>query len=324
MDILGIDIAKRKFDVALQREERIIATGQFNNDGQGFLKLQKWLRRRKAEQVHACLEATGRYGDELALFLHEQGHEVSIVNPSRIKAYAESKLQRTKTDQVDAKLIADFCATQRPGAWEPPSEAQQELQALVRHIERLKEERTRAKNRRQSRVPSAVVLEAIDEHITFLDAQIEKLEQRIRDLVDDDPDLRRQVELLISIPGISETTATRFIAEVDVNRFSKANQVAAYAGLTPRKHESGSSVHRRGHLSKVGNRRLRAAFYMPALAAMRSNPIIMNLVQRLEERGKSKMTIVGAVMRKLIHLAFGVLKTRRPFDPNFINNPVST
>ena len=123
----------------------------------------------------------------------------------------------------------------------------------------------------------------------------------------------------------ADISAAKFLAEVpDVSRFDSASQLAAFTGLTPRNHHSGSSVHRRSRLVKTGSVRLRTALFMPALAAMRSNPIIQALVKRLEARGKSRMTIVGAVMRKLVHLAYGVLKHRRPFDPNYLVNVQAT
>ena len=185
----------------------------------------------------------------------------------------------------------------------------------------LKSERTREKNRLQSGIQSKSVLADIENHITFLNKQIASIEQRIRDLFDQHPDLREQRDLLTSIPGIGDTTAANFIAEVpDVTRFKSANQLAAYAGLTPRKHDSGSSVHRRGRLVKTGNKRFRTALFMPALIAMRYNPIVQALVERMQENGKNQMTIVGAVMRKLVHLAYGVLKTGKPFDPDYLVN----
>jgi transposase len=164
-------------------------------------------------------------------------------------------------------------------------------------------------------------LDSIEAHIAFLDEQIAEIEKGMQDLIDQHPDLRQKRDLLISIPGIGDITAANFIAEVpDVNRFESAAQLAAYAGLTPRHHQSGSSIHRSGHLGKTGNKHLRSALFLPAITAMRFNPILRSLVARLETRGKSRMTIVGAAMRKLAHLAYGVLKHQRPFDPDYLVN----
>ena len=320
MDILGIDISKNKFDVALLIEDEYrLAT--FDNDLVGFVALRKWLKKRRVDDLHACLEATGRYRDELALFLHETGYQVSVVNPARIQAYAASQLKRNKTDKEGAKIIAHFCATQAPERWTKPSPAQQELQAMVRQLDALQTMRQQEKNRLQAGAPSAVVLETLEAHVAFLDEQISQLMARIHDHIDQHPDLKQQKALLTSIPGIADVTAARLLAEIpSLERFEGASQLAAYSGLTPREHQSGSSVFRRGHLSKTGNAHLRRALYMPALVALRWNPIIQVFAERLRERGKPKMVIVGAVMRKLLHIVYGVLKSGNPFDPSYAVN----
>lgn len=315
--ILGIDISKAQIDVALSADNRHFRYGQFGNDRQGHQALGQWLRENKVQALHVCLEATGRYGDEVAHYLHEAGYVVSVVNPWRIHAYGQSKLQRNKNDRIAAQLIADFCATQQPEPWQPPAAAQRELQELSREISTLKTDRQRKRNKLQSGLSSAQTRRSLQRQIDFIDREIVRLEEEIAQLIAQDAALKEDFDLLLSIPAIGPTTAICFLAEVDVARFQQAAQVAAYAGLVPREHTSGSSVHKKPRLSNVGNRHLRTAFYMPALAAHRFNPIIRNLVDRLTERGKSKMTIIGAVMRKLLHLAFGVLKTRTPFDPHF-------
>ena len=322
---LGIDVAKASFDVALGKPKGVYVTGSFANSSAGFGRLQRWLLSQDARAVHACLEATGRYGHELAAFLVAQGHAVSLVNPLRIRAYGQSKLLRTKSDQTDAKLIADFCATQSPPLWQPPSALQTELQALTRHLEALKQSRQQERNRLHAGIPSATVRRAIQEHLDFLDQQIGQLEQEVQRLSEQNDAQCQQMQLLVSIPGISTLTAAKFLAEVpDVHAFAQAEQLAAYAGLCPRQHTSGTSVRKKARLAKTGNVYLRTALYMPALAAMRCNPIIQALVHRLQARGKSPMTIVGAVMRKLLHLAYGVLKTGKPFDPNYMNAQIAT
>jgi transposase len=318
MLVLGIDIAKDTFEaVLLGGTQRF--PGGFSNDIAGFTKLARWLKKREAQQVHACMEASGRYWEVLALNLHEQGNQVSVVNPKVIKKHGETLMQRNKTDREDALTIADYCAKHQPDRWTPPSPARRELQAMVRHVKALKADRQRERNRRQSGVPSSEVLKAIDDHIAFLDKQIAQLEQRIHDHIDRHPDLKRDKELLTSIPGLGDTTAAAFMAEVpDVSRFSQASQLDTYAGLTPGRRQSGSSLHSQGKLVKWGNPHLRAALFMPALLAHRYNPIIDTFRQRLLERGKKPMTIVIAVMRKLLHLMYGVLKNSKPFDPNYL------
>ena len=317
---VGIDISKAKLDVALYQDDTY-QQATFTNNRDGHRRLARWLKKYKAKGAHICIEATGRYGEEIAEYLHGRDYPVSLVNPARIKAYGDSQLKRNKTDLQDARLIAHFCATQQPRLWSPPPPEVKELQAMTRHLESLKADRTRELNRKQSGLSSKAVLQAIGDHIAFLDTQIAQLEEQINDLIDQDPTLRQQHELLTSIPGIGDTTAASFMAEVpDVTRFESAGQLAAHAGLTPRQHHSGSSVHRPSRLVKTGSSRLRTLFYLPALAAIRWNPIVSALANRLAARGKKRMTIVGAAMRKLLHLVYGVLKNGRAFDANYVVN----
>ncbi len=152
--------------------------------------------------------------------------------------------------------------------------------------------------------------------IAHLKEQIARTEKLIRIHIDKHPGLRQQRELLDSIPGIGETTATLLLAEVpDIKRYRSARQLAAFAGLVPRERQSGSSVKGRVRLSKIGNARLRKALYFPAITALRCSPFFQQWAEGLRQRGKSKMSVIGAVMRKLMHIAYGVLKSGRPFDP---------
>lgn len=324
MHILGIDIAKETFDVTLLGGPQP-AAGQFDNDAAGFDRLERWLQKRQVEQLHACMEATGAWWEALALCLHETGYQVSVVNPKLIKRHAESTMQRNKTDRQDAATIADYCLRQTPELWSPPPEANRQLRSLVRHLQSLKEDRTRETNRLKAHVSEPAVHDLIEQHLRFLDQQIATLEQRIADHIDYHPGLKEDKALLTSIPGIGDLTAALFLAEVpDVGRFEQAGQLAAFAGLTPGQQQSGTSIRKPARLVKWGNSHLRRGFYMPALSAHRSNPLIADLRERLLQRGKSKMTVVVACMRKLLHLAYGVLKTRLPFDPYHTVNVQTT
>jgi transposase len=241
-----------------------------------------------------------------------------VVNPSRIKKYAESRLARNKTDKGDAALIADFCLTQAPEPWTPPAPELRALRAMVRYLADLQQMRQQELNRLQAGVRSPSVTASLTEHVAFLDQQMAALLGQIRAHIDQHPDLKRQTELLTSIPGIGDLTAFSFLAEVgDLSAFDSADQVAAYAGLTPCQRQSGSSLRGQAHLSRIGNPALRRALYFPALTAMRHNPPIAALAQRLTDRHKPKMVVVAAAMHKLCVIAFGVLKSGQPFDPAF-------
>jgi len=313
---LGIDIAKATFQAALLHNGKF-HHHRFDNIESGFAQLQAWLARHRCKRLHACMEATASYGDDLALFLHTAGHRVSIVNPARIKGFAQSELQRNKTDKLDAALIARFCQQKQPEAWTPPPPEIQQLQALMRRLEAVQEMRQQEVNRLEQASKQALIRESVLKIIATLDAEVARLRQLVKDHIDQHPHLRRDRQLLLSIPGIGETTAAWLLSEVQVQAYASARQVAAHAGLTPRHHESGTSVRGPTHLSKTGNRRLRRVLYLPAVVAKRYNPIIRGFCQRLEKRGKRPMEIVGAAMRKLLHIVYGVLKSGKAFDPSF-------
>jgi transposase len=264
------------------------------------------------------MEATGAYWESLALHFHGLEYRVSVINPARIKAFAQSELLRTKTDAVDAALIARFCKSQSPEPWIPPPPEIRVLQALMRHYEHLKTTRVQQSVYAQSSEASSVVKDSIQEVIATLDEQIAQIERQIRRHFDDHPDLRRKRDLLTSIPGIGETTAGSILSEIPhIDRFESAKAVAAYAGLSPRDRRSGTSIHGRPRLCKTGNSRVRKALYMPAIVALRFNPVLRLFAERLLAAGKHKRLIIGAVMRKLLVLAFGILRSGVPFEPNY-------
>jgi transposase len=312
---VGIDISKERLDVLLLHGEQR-AGQQFTNTATGFSKLDGWQKRRlKPAQVHICLEATGPYGEAVADYLVAQGYTVSVVNPARIKGYAESQMQRNKTDKLDAALIADFCRTQQPAAWTPPPAEVRQLQQLVRHLDDLTQARQQAKNRLGLPGQSQPITDHLHAQITFLDQQIRETKRAITDLLDHYPDLKQQKDLLLSIPGLGELTIGKLIAECrDLRAFRDVRQLVAFAGSNPRHHVSGSSIHWKPSISRTGSASLRAALYMPALTAMRFNPVLRAFADRLRARGVTGKALVVAVMRKLLHLVFGVLKSGQPFD----------
>lgn len=314
--VLGIDIAKAKFDVALLTADGKLRRKSCVNTPTGFAELTRWLERHGAPVVHAALEATGTYGDALAHYLADAGHVVSVLNPAVTHAYATSQLARAKTDRLDAELIARYTATHQPPAWTPAPREIRELQALVRRLDALHAMRTQETNRLEAGPLVAAVRTSIETVVATLTAEIETVRQQIRDHLDQHPDLRAQRDLLTSIPGIGEATAAVLIAELFDKPYRSARQAAAFAGVVPRVCESGT-LRTRGRLVKIGPGRLRKALYFPALTAIRFNPTLRALHTRLRAAGKPPMVIIGAAMRKLIHLAFGVLKSGRPYDSTY-------
>jgi len=315
LPVLGIDVAKAKCDLALQCPDGKLRHKTVTNTAAGHADLLAWVGRQVSGAVHACLEATGVYGDAVALALADAGHTVSIVNPLAISAYAQSELRRAKTDRTDADLILRYCRAQRPPAWVPPAPEIRTLQALARRIVAIDQMRQQELNRLEAYPTQDVVRESITAVLAELTSELEHLKQLVRDHIDRHPDLRGRRDLLITIPGIGETTAITLLAELfGPMPYLSVKQAVATAGIAPGVKQSGSSVRGRGALSSLGSRRLRKALYFPALAAIRCNPVIAAMAKRLEARGKCKMVIVVAAMRRLLHLAFGVLKSNRPFD----------
>lgn len=321
--ILGIDIAKDKFDVNLRCLEtsdgRLEAT--FKNNPKGFKALHQWLAQngpRSSARVHACLESTSRYGEALAQFLHQEEYQVSLVNPRRTRHYADSQLSRTVNDRIDAGLIADFCASERQTLrlWEPLNPEHRQLRDLTRARQTLVDERERFANMLET--ATGLARKTFLKQLGQLDRQIKNLDQAIQQFVKLVPQLHRQVQLADSIPGVGLVTAATVIAELPpIDKIPQAAQAVALLGLDPIKKTSGRSVDTPAHLSRMGSRRGRKALYMPALVALRWNPLVHQLGRRLEKKGRAGKYVVVAAMRKLLRLIYGVIKQGRPFDPNW-------
>ena len=245
---LGIDISKASFD------GYVINEGQgkhkvFSNDPNGFEVLNSWLNKLGFERVHACMEATGRYGEALAEYLICQGHQVSMVNAYLIKQYREGHLHLNKTDRGDAQLIAEYCLREGTNLrlWVPLDEKQKHLRALVRRLDELKEERTREENRLESIIDDAFVDRNIKAHLDYLNVQIRLLQDEIGTFIDQDSDLQAKQKLLKSIQGVGEQSAQRFMAELaDTNQYENSGQVVAHFGLnhaySNRAHQSGNKA----------------------------------------------------------------------------------
>jgi len=313
--IVGIDVAKAKVDVALMLPAGKWKTKVVTNDPTGFAELRSWLGKHGVDCAHVCMEATGVYWERLAEDLADHGFALSVVNPAQIKKFAGAMGVRTKTDAVDAKVIAQFCAATVPRLWVPAAKSVRRLRALVGRRDALVDLRTQEMNRLEV-VSTDEVRRSIDSVIAHLNQQIEEIDQQIRKDVDDDPTLRQQRALLASIPGFGDRTAAMFLAHFGgVLRFAKTRQAVAYAGLDTRRHESGSSVNGKPRISKMGHSDIRRALYMPAITAMCRTTWGKAFAGRLLAAGKPKKLILGALMRKMVTIAYGVLKSRIPFNP---------
>jgi transposase len=311
--ILGIDVAKAKLDIALRLPNGKFRSKVVPNTPDGFNTLSEWLKRQGADSVHACMEATGIYHESVAEFLTDTGHTVSVINPAQIKAFGAASMNRTKTDKKDARLIAQFCAEKRPAAWNPPPEKLREIRALVARRDALEAMKTQENNRKQ--VARDTVLDGIEKHLEYLKKEIEAIDSEIRQKIDDDSELKKQRELLDSIPGLGTKTIPILLSFFGGTlRFGNARQAAAYAGLDPRQHQSGTSIHLKPRISKMGHVLLRKALYMPAMVAANKTEWGRAFKARLTANGKAPKVIICAMMRKLVHVAFGVLRSGEPFN----------
>lgn len=320
---IGIDVSKATLHVAILFPGRAKPQYQtFDNSEAGYMALQAWLEERRVQRAHVCLEATSIYGHGVATALHYQGHRVSIVNPVRIHGYAKSQLKRTKADRPDATLIAQFCRDLKPSAWQPSAADIETLQAYTRRLDALTHMLTQEKNRLA--ISPEALKPDIEAHVTFLENQVKALKKQLQTHIQQHEPLQAQADLLDSIVGIGPDTAARLLAEIgDIKAFGSARQLAAYAGLTPQEHTSGTSVNGKTRLCKIGNAHIRKALYFPAITFLRRAPELQPWRERLAAAGKTKMAIIGATMHKLIRIVYGVLVSGQKYDPTKLLPPKS-
>jgi transposase len=314
--ILGVDVSKAKLDVALLNDQGKYRCKVFANTGAGFAALQHWLQTHLSEELtalHVCMEATGAYHEPLALYLHDLGMRLSVVNPLRVKRFIELEGTRNKTDSGDAKSLARFCQMTRPEPWEAPTPGVRALQALVSRLDTLQDMRQSESNRLA--VAHGAVEPSMHEVIATLDKAIADVKSKIRQTIDNDPDLRGRDELLQTIPGLGERTIPQLLAYIGrPERFKNVKALIAYASLSPMIRQSGTSLDKRSGTHPQGHRQFKRALYFPAMVAGKYNPAIAAFWQRLKAQNKPGKVIVVACMHKLLAIVYGVLKSRTAFD----------
>jgi transposase len=324
MFFIGIDVSKAKLDCSLlldvassKRRAKTVA-----NSKAGVSDLLAWCVKQHASpyELHAILEGTGVYHEPAALALADAGVTVSIVNPAQVKDFGRSLGVRTKTDGVDSRVLARYGALLKPRPWTPPAQEARVLQALLSRREAIAQDLQRERNRLEKADATEtppLIRQSLLDSIAFLEQQLAKLQQDIDDHINKHPKLKADRELLVSIPAVGPQVGNHLLAVMHNHHFQSAEQLAAYLGLVPIERQSGTSILGRPRLSKAGPSRVRAVLYMAAIVGTQHNPHIKALYQRLQARGKTKMSALGAAMRKLVHLCFGVLKTRQPYQANY-------
>ena len=315
---LGIDVGKRELFCHLVGPKQLTSVC-FENTPTGIRLLLKWLRKNASiEHLYACLEETGHYGDAVAIALHNHGLAgLHLVNPQRIKAYGNQKLRRNKSDRADAKLIARFIESEHRNLhqWEPRSPDQQSITELSRYADSMTQDNARLKTKLEAQ-PEILVTNSLKRRIKAQEKEIKALRERIATLIKGNAELAAKSKVLKSIPGLGEISTQTVIAELpDLNKFNDARQLAAWIGLTPRHFESGTSGKTRTPITKIGSIHLRRALFMPAMTARVFNPLLKIFADRLVANGKKPKQVIIAVMRKLAHQIYGILKSGQPYNP---------
>lgn len=322
MTYIGIDVSKERIDCTWLRTIKPckVKSRVFKNNVNGFQSLLEWTQKhtqQPLETIHFIMEATGIYHEPLAQALYAAGTKVSVVNPAHLRDYAKSLGQRTKTDKKDSVVIARYGVTQLPTFWQPEAVEIRQLKALIARYEAIDKDIQREHNRLEkaqiTRV-SAEVARSINTVIDALSNERDRIRKLIDDHIDQHPQLKQDRKYLQSIPSVGPIISQYMIALIRSRNFISAKQCAAFIGLNPVLHESGSSVRGRSHLSKTGNAKIRAKLYMAAIVAIQHNPDIKQQYERLLKRGKTKMAALCAAMRKLVQICFGVLKHQQPYQ----------
>lgn len=320
---VGCDLAKASFEAAIWGHEDLsgMRVESFPRTKESASSFIEWLRGQApaGAQLGVVMEATGTFAEELAdwLMAVDSSFHIAIVNPGRTSAFIRSLGLRNKTDSLDAKALARYGAERNPMAWEKPSREMSELKDLVRTRLEVVEARVAMTLRLEDHAHLArVARTALTRVIRTLERQIELLEAAIRSHAAHHEPLKRAVGRMTSIKGVGLLTAVTVLVELgDLTRFVRSRQLSAFAGLSPQRKESGTSIRGQSHLCKQGSARVRAILYMAALTAVRCNPDMKATYDRLIAQGKHKRAALGAVMRKLLVLMRAVLKADHDWVP---------
>jgi transposase len=332
MPVVAVDVSKASLELALEGSKakrgksKSCYERQVDNETKGFERLLSWAQERtgsSAKDLTVVMEATGVYHEAAALWLHEAGCRVIIANPKRARDYAKGIGMLNKADRVDARALLRYgCEkAEELQAWEPPSAEIRTLRALYARLSAVQTDLRRELNRKEqadlSGQPQAVS-ESMQQSIEHLQADCKRLEQAIEDHFDEHPGLREQRELLQSIVGVGPVSGDLMLCLLKRHEFRSARQAAAFAGLAPTVHESGTSVRKASHLPNHGEGGLKKVLYWAAVSASRYNKELRSHYQALLIAGKTKMCALGVLMRRLLHIAFGILKSGKPYDPQLV------
>ena len=329
--VFGIDVSKDSFEIRFgtitdRQEERFLAAASFPNARRGYLRLLAWSKKQLVSNeapVWFVMEATGVYYEQLAYFLAERQQQIVVLLPNKIKNFAKSLDNKSKTDGLDARSICQFGLERPLNAWQPPSPQMRSLKALTREYQTVQHMATQVKNQLHAKghsyKPSQETLTRLRAQLRLFQKQLKSIEQQIRSLVESDDDLNNRISNITRAKGIGFMTVVSTVAETNgFALITSTKQISSYAGLDVVIKQSGK---RQGKpaISKKGNKHLRCAVFMPALAACRCNPPLRAFYLRLVRTKANKMVAVLAVARKILCLIYTLWKKNVPYDPNYRN-----
>lgn len=329
---VGVDVAKASFDAGfvpagqhyLATNLRDVPVASFQRTPDGVQAFLAWVeihaQRHEEQPVRVCMEATGSYSTELAVWLLERRPSLqpAIVNTRHTANFIKSLGLRNKTDRLEARALAFYGAERRPIAYEPPTPERAELRELSRYRDTLIQQRVAESNRAQELQCSPIVRKLRQKRLRLVQADIERVEEAMRQLVEQTPELQRDIERLSSIYGVGFITAVIVISELgDLRRFERARQLTAFVGLNPRIVQSGTSISKRARMCKHGNARVRQALYMAAVTTVRGQNDLQRLYAKLLEQGKPPKVALGAVMRKLVTIMRAMLVFEKLYIPDY-------
>ncbi len=328
--VVGIDVSQKKLDVSLGRMDeetmtQIYAYKTFDNNVRGFMALILWVKKNteSVAPLRFVMEATGVYHECLAYYLSGKSYLLSIVMPNKITNFFRTLEVKTVTDKSMSAAIAMFGLEKNPSNWTPPKKAYRELRQITRERDQLMTERTMIKNQLHSEEveahPNAKTIERMKMRILMLNGQIKEIMAEVKATVKNDAEITKAMKLILTIPGIGELTGATILAETDgFALITNKRQLTSYAGLDVKLKDSGTSVHGKPRISKKGNKYLRKAMHLPALAAIWHTEEYKAIFERVFENSGIKMKGVVAVQRKLLEMVYTIFKTQQPYESGYM------
>lgn len=326
---VGIDVSLKTLDVTFGKmsesmDIHLLFQCSFKNTEAGFVKLLQFMNDKldSSIAIRFVMEATGVYHEKLAYFLHSKGHSLSIVLPNKMSSFMRTLTIKTVNDKTCSEAIARFGLERKLDDWNPPKESYKKLRQLTRERDQLVSERSAIKNQlhaeEKEAYPLLRTIKRLKQRINFLNKQESEIKADIEQVVLKNPEINQEIEYMTSVPGIGRLTAVILLAETNgFELIRNKKQLASYAGLDVKEKQSGTSIRGLSKISKKGNKHIRKAMYLPAIAAVRSNQKHKEIYTRIVQKQGIKKKALIAIERRLLELCFILFRNKSFFDPAF-------